>query len=144
MASGKPKHGSQRIKFEPENERLLETHQQEQATIMAQQDADLEMLESSVHRLGALGRTIHDELTEQMTFLLLCCVMFWMLCLCNPPFARMLEALDRDVSHTQSRLEQAQTKIKQVIKQANEQHSLVLICFLTAVLLILIYLVLRT
>eukprot|EP00004_Rigifila_ramosa_P022923 TRINITY_DN6365_c0_g1_i2.p1 TRINITY_DN6365_c0_g1~~TRINITY_DN6365_c0_g1_i2.p1 ORF type:complete len:124 (+),score=24.57 TRINITY_DN6365_c0_g1_i2:3-374(+) len=123
MASGKPKHGSQRIKFEPENERLLETHQQEQATIMAQQDADLEMLESSVHRLGALGRTIHDELTEQMT---------------------MLEALDRDVSHTQSRLEQAQTKIKQVIKQANEQHSLVLICFLTAVLLILIYLVLRT
>ena len=82
-----------------------------------QQDEHLDEMGQAVGRLGQIGLSIHDELTNQ---------------------AGILDDLEDDIGVTSSRLKMAQRKIGDVIKKSGGKWYFCLIVSLSITLLILI------
>ena len=78
------------------------------------QDEDLEQLSESVARIGNMGKTIGNELSEQ---------------------DQLLTGLEEDVDGTMSRLTAATKKLEQVIKKSGLRGQIAIIaCLLMALI----------
>ncbi|KAH8941821.1 hypothetical protein BDL97_14G064800 [Sphagnum fallax] len=92
----------------------------QQALIMKEQEEDLDDLSETIMRLGAVGLTIHEELSSQ---------------------GRLIDELGNDMDTTATRLDFIQKHVSRVMKKAGWKGQLMAIVSLVVLLLILTFLI---
>lgn len=100
-----------------ENEQFLRGAEHEQKRLIERQDEDLEELSKGVVRLGEVGKTIGEELSQQN---------------------KMLTEVEGQADTVSSRLRAAERKMQQVLKKAGVCGQLAIIAALIVILIILI------
>eukprot|EP01023_Acetabularia_acetabulum_P052011 TRINITY_DN5764_c0_g1_i1.p3 TRINITY_DN5764_c0_g1~~TRINITY_DN5764_c0_g1_i1.p3 ORF type:complete len:225 (-),score=27.63 TRINITY_DN5764_c0_g1_i1:320-994(-) len=103
-----------------QSQKEFEMQNQEQQSLLRQQDEQLDNLSEQVGRIGEIGIRIHEELNTQNN---------------------MLDELDQDVDITTNRVQAAQVKIGEVIKKSGTVKQLICVIILVVILIILIALV---
>ncbi len=104
--------------YHKENNNFIGSEHDRQKMMLKSQDDDLDDLAQSVKRIGEIGITIGNELTEQ---------------------GQMLQEMDEQVDGVTSRLGAAQRKMKLVIEKAGICGQMGIILALVGVIIILIY-----
>jgi syntaxin of plants SYP6 len=102
-----------------ENDSFIRSEGEQQAQLLAQQDADLDVLSHHVVRIGELGREMGQELDSQ---------------------GQLLDELGTEMDVTSTRLAAAHKKVQYVLDRAGSKGQLCIIIVLVVVLVVLIFL----
>eukprot|EP00051_Salpingoeca_urceolata_P019059 m.273437 g.273437 ORF g.273437 m.273437 type:complete len:245 (+) comp19339_c0_seq15:236-970(+) len=100
-----------------ENQGFIGGQEQQQQTIMREQDTQLEEVGQTISNLKSMGRMIGDELDDQND---------------------LLDDFDTEMDHTQSRLMQTMRKLDRALAITKDGKQSCCICLLLLVLIILI------
>eukprot|EP00958_Prasinococcus_capsulatus_P021733 scaffold2986_cov406-Prasinococcus_capsulatus_cf.AAC.3 len=114
--SAKPRETEQTAELD--NRQLLQVQNQ----LRQQQDAQLDELETVVQSTKHIALAVNDELNLQ---------------------ERLLDDLDGDVDHVQSRLSSATNKVKEVLKKNKQCCSMIIVIVLCVVIVVLLLSVLH-
>ena len=102
-----------------ENNAFIRSEGQQQAQLMAQQDAELDVLSQHVVRIGDLGREMGQELESQ---------------------GQLLDEFGGEMDVTGTRLAAAQKKVQYVLDKAGSKGQIMIIAVLVIALVILVFL----
>jgi len=100
-----------------DNENSLQQQQQQQQDLMSSQDQELGVLGGALDRLGAMGKTINEELKAQ---------------------GKELDAFSSEVDDTSNKMTQATAVMKKMLKQ-KDRGKFCAILVLSLVLILLLY-----
>ncbi|EFJ24789.1 hypothetical protein SELMODRAFT_100026 [Selaginella moellendorffii] len=109
--------------YSQHNDDYIASESDRQSLLMREQDQDLDDISTSLEKIGGVGATIHEELSQQ---------------------EGMIDELQHDVDSTSSKLAYVQKKLEHVIRKAGSKGQLAMVAALVILLIILVFLVFYT